>query len=280
MRNYYRPATSGMGPDPLEAQTPQARTVELFGVPVAAVTRQEVLLDLEESIEARVAGRYVVTLNVDILLLALEDRRLLQACRAARWVVADGMPLVWASRLLGRPLPERINGADLAWALVERAAARGYRVFLLGGEPGVADSAALRIRGRLPGLQVVGTASPPFGFEKRPDQLRQTVATVKRASPDIVLVGLGAPKQELWLQEHLAEVGVPVGIGVGGTFNFWAGRVRRAPRIVQRVGLEWLWRLTQEPRRLWRRYLVRDVAFAPLLAKELWRYWIWKRFRS
>lgn len=269
-----------MGPDPLEAQTPQARTVELFGVPVAAVTRQEVLLDLEESIEARESGRYVVTLNVDILLLALEDSRLLQACRAARWVVADGMPLVWASRLLGRPLPERINGADLAWALLERAAARGYRVFLLGGEPGVADSAALRIRDRLPGLQVVGTASPPFGFEKRPDQLRQTVATVKRASPDIVLVGLGAPKQELWLQEHLAEAGVPVGIGVGGTFNFWAGRVRRAPRIVQRVGLEWLWRLTQEPRRLWRRYLVRDVAFAPLLAKELWRYWILERLRS
>jgi N-acetylglucosaminyldiphosphoundecaprenol N-acetyl-beta-D-mannosaminyltransferase len=238
---------------------------------VAAVTAATVLDDLEDCIRRRLCGQYVVTLNVDILLTALEDPLLLEACRAARWVVADGMPLVWASRLLGRPLPERINGADLAFSLMERAAARGYRVFLLGGEPGVAALASQRLKNRLPGLSIVGTLSPPFGFERYPGEVARTVESVRSACPDIVLAGLGAPKQELWLQRHLKAAGVPVGIGVGGTFNFWSGRVRRAPAAFQRAGLEWLWRLSQEPRRLWKRYLVRDLKFFPLLARELWR---------
>lgn len=229
--------------------------------------------DLERCISGGLRGQYVVTLNVDILLTALEHEGLREACRAARWVVADGMPLVWASRLLGRPLPERVNGADLALGLMERAAAGGYRVFLLGGESGVAELAARRLQANLPQLRVVGTSSPPLGFDSRPEEIDRTVAAVRAASADIVLVGLGAPKQELWLRRHLGETGAAVGIGVGGTFNFWAGRVRRAPRMLQRAGLEWLWRLSQEPRRLWKRYLVRDVRFFPLLVRELWRKW-------
>lgn len=249
----------------------ETKKVDLFGVPVAAVTARAVLDDLEDCIRQRFCGQYVVTLNVDILLTALEDRRLLEACRAARWVVADGMPLVWASRLLGRPLPERVNGANLAFGMVERAAAHGYKVFLLGGEPGVAALAAEKLCQKLPGLQIAGILSPPLGFDSSPQQVEETVAAVQSVSPDIVLAGLGAPKQELWLQRHLKSAGVPVGIGVGGTFNFWSGRVRRAPAVVQRAGLEWLWRLLQEPRRLWKRYLVRDLRFFPLLARELWR---------
>jgi N-acetylglucosaminyldiphosphoundecaprenol N-acetyl-beta-D-mannosaminyltransferase len=250
-----------------------APKVQLFGMPVAAVTAEEVLNDLEGCIVERQCGQYVVTLNVDILLTALENPDLFEACQAARWVVADGMPLVYASRLLGRPLPERVNGADLALGLVERAAARGYRVFLLGGESGVPEAAARRLRERLSGLQVVGTLSPPFGFDSRREEVDRTVAAVRAAAADIVLVGLGAPKQELWLRHHLARAGAPVGVGVGGTFNFWAGRVRRAPVAFQQAGLEWLWRLAQEPRRLWRRYLIRDLKFFPLLARELWRRW-------
>jgi N-acetylglucosaminyldiphosphoundecaprenol N-acetyl-beta-D-mannosaminyltransferase len=251
-----------------------APKVELFGVPVAAVTAEEVLNDLEQCIVERQCGQYVVTLNVDILLTALENQDLFEACLAARWVVADGMPLVHASRLLGRSLPERVNGADLALGLMERAAARGYRVFFLGGDTGVPEAAAGCLRDRLPGLQVVGTSSPPLGFDSRPEEIAQTVAAVRAAAADIVLVGLGAPKQEFWLRHHLGEAQVPVGIGVGGTFNFWAGRVRRAPAVFQQAGLEWLWRLAQEPRRLWKRYLVRDLKFFPLLARELWRRWM------
>jgi N-acetylglucosaminyldiphosphoundecaprenol N-acetyl-beta-D-mannosaminyltransferase len=167
-----------------------------------------------------------------------------------------------------------VNGADLALRLMERAAAAGYRVFFLGGDAGVPELAAHRLRQRLPALQVVGTLSPPFGFDSRPPEIEGTVRAVRAASPHIVLVGLGAPKQELWLRHHLSEARVPVGIGVGGTFNFWAGRVRRAPAAFQRAGLEWLWRLAQEPRRLWNRYLVRDLKFFPLLGTALWRKWL------
>lgn len=248
--------------------------MDLLGVPVAAVTAEEVLDDLEQCIAGRLRGQYVVTLNVDILLLALESAPLLEACRAARWVVADGMPLVWASRLLARPLPERVNGADLALRLMERAARAGYRVFFLGGDPGIPALAARRLQQRLPGLKVVGTLSPLFGFDSRAAEVERTVRAVRAAAPDVVLVGLGAPKQELWLRQHLSEAGVPVGIAVGGTFNFWSGRIRRAPVVFQRAGLEWLWRLAQEPRRLWKRYLVRDLEFFPLLGAALWRRWV------
>ncbi len=268
--------TDSPGP-PAHSDAPAVPKVQLLGVPVAAATATEVLEDLERCIAERLLGQYVVTLNVDILLTALEDRRLLDACFRARWVVADGVPIVWASRLLGRPLPQRVNGADLAWALMQRAADRGYRVFLLGAAPGVADLAGQRLRERFPTLIVAGTLSPPYGFDSSPREIQATVAAVSASKPDIVLAAFGAPRQELWLRHHLAKAGVPVGIGVGGTLDFWAGRVRRAPVRLQKLGLEWLWRLSQEPRRLWRRYLVRDLRFFPLILREVWRYRVQKR---
>jgi N-acetylglucosaminyldiphosphoundecaprenol N-acetyl-beta-D-mannosaminyltransferase len=207
----------------------------------------------------------VVTPNVDLVVIANRDPAFMTAIRRADLVLADGQPVVWASRLTGRRLPERVTGADLVPALVEVAEERGLRVFLLGGAPGVAERAAARLRTLAPGVVIVGTAGPPAAAIDAPDVIRQ----INDARPDLLFVGFGAPKQELWLERHRAELDVGVGIGVGASLDFAAGRVPRAPRWMQRHGLEWLFRLAREPRRLWRRYLVRDPAFAWYLVRDL-----------
>jgi len=241
----------------------------LFGLPFARAVLDQVVSDLEAQIARARVGRYVVTLNIDILLTARSDPEHWAACRAAHLIVADGMPIVWASRLLGVGLPSRIAGADLALALVERAAARGHSVFLLGGRPEVGVRAATYLAKRWPALSIAGQVSPPFGFEDDVEANQRVVAAIRSARPQLLLVAFGAPKQEKWLHRHLSDCNVPVGVGVGGTFDFWAGTVRRAPRVLGSVGLEWLWRLAVEPRRLWRRYLIRDLGFVPLLLREL-----------
>lgn len=244
----------------------------LFGLPVASLTPEEAVGALERGLESGHRGQYVVTLNVDILITALEDPSHFQACQDATLIVADGMPLVWVSGFLGSKLKGRVNGADLAEAVVELAARKGYRLFLLGGAPSVPQRAARALEARFPDLIVAGAMSPPVDFERDPSEVERTVDAVRRARADIVLVGLGAPKQEIWMHRNLERCGVALGIGVGGTFNFWIGDVRRAPRAFQRIGLEWLWRLWCEPRRLWRRYLVRDMRFFPLVLREaFWR---------
>jgi len=165
-------------------------------------------------------------------------------------ILADGMPLVWASR--GR-LPERVAGSDLVPALCERAATKGYRVFLLGAAPGVADEAARRLCARHPTLVIAGTAAPPFReltVQEHADLFEQ----IRAARPDLMFVAFGQPKGELWVAEHSRALGVPVTAQVGATLDFLAGRVRRAPRWLQRLGLEWAYRLFLEPRRLVSRY--------------------------
>jgi N-acetylglucosaminyldiphosphoundecaprenol N-acetyl-beta-D-mannosaminyltransferase len=166
-------------------------------------------------------------------------------------------------------VPERVSGSDLAFPLLGRAARRGWRTYLLGGAPGVAEEAARRLRARLPSLVVAGTDAPRITLEPGDPEGEAALARLRAARPDLVLVALGAPKQELWIHRHRAALGPAVAVGVGATLDFLSGRVRRAPRWVSRAGLEWLWRLGREPRRLWRRYLVQDPAFAAILWREL-----------
>jgi N-acetylglucosaminyldiphosphoundecaprenol N-acetyl-beta-D-mannosaminyltransferase len=220
--------------------------------------------------------RFVVTPNVDHAVMFQTDEKLRAAYAEAAMALADGAPVVAASRLLRRPVPERVPGSDLAPALFNQASAVStagdrprLRVFLLGAAPGVADRAATNIAARWPGVDVVGTLSPPVGFERDAAENERILAAVAAAAPDVVLVGLGAPKQELWVHEHAARLQAKAALCVGATIDFLAGEKRRAPRWMRRFGLEWLHRLSTEPRRLAKRY-ARDAWIFPRL---VWRDW-------
>jgi N-acetylglucosaminyldiphosphoundecaprenol N-acetyl-beta-D-mannosaminyltransferase len=214
------------------------------------------------------ATRYIVTPNVDHAVLFNERADLRAAYGDASLVLADGTPLIWAARLLKQPLPERVAGSDLVPQLFASANTT-LRVFLLGAEPGVGELAAQQIARQWPNVRVVGTYSPPFGFEKDPAESDRIFEIVASASPDLVIVGLGAPKQELWVHCHRRRLQAKVVICAGATIDFLAGRRRRSPVWMRRSGLEWVHRLCAEPRRLASRY-VRDAWVFPRL---VWRQW-------
>jgi N-acetylglucosaminyldiphosphoundecaprenol N-acetyl-beta-D-mannosaminyltransferase len=188
--------------------------------------------------------------------------------RSAWLSLPDGMSLVWASRLLGTPLPEKVSGIDLFQEVSAAAAGTGLRIFLLGGRPGAAEQAARVVEARHPGLRIAGTCCPPVGFESDPAEAERVLAAVRDAAPHILFVALGAPKQELWMYENREALGVPVALGVGATFDFVAGMIRRAPKWMQTRGLEWMYRAATEPRRLGRRYLVTTPRFIWIFLKQ------------
>ncbi len=194
----------------------------------------------------------IVTANVELVMRARGAPDLGDILRRAALVVADGVGVVWGARRFGRPLPGRVPGIDLAERLCGEAARRGWRVYLLGGASGVAAEAADNVRRRYPGIQVTATRHGYFGDAEEEDVIR----TIRAASPTLLLAGLGSPRQERWLDQHLASLGVPIAIGVGGTLDVWAGRVRRAPRAVQAMGLEWGYRLLRQPGRLRRQLTI------------------------
>lgn len=216
---------------------------------------------LPEWIESFVTSRQphqIITVNLHFLAIA---RKLPEFCRIienADLVVCDGKPLQWAARIQGNPIPARITGMDLVLTTAHLSAQHGYRIFFLGAEPGIADRAARRLEQLVPGVTIAGTYSPTVGaFDEVED--RHIVDQIRAASPDALFVALGAPRQDEWIRDHLDELGVPVCAGIGGVFNFLAGETRRAPDWIQGMGMEWAFRLLQEPRRLWRRYLVDDL---------------------
>lgn len=211
------------------------------------------------------AGGSVFTPNVDHVVTAEEDIAFREAYARASLCLADGQPLVWATRWLGTPVPEKVSGSDLVWPLLQRAAAESWRVYLLGGSPGSAELAAARLEREL-AVRVVGQDAPWVQTEGGPDEAA-VVERVCQAAPDLVLVGLGAPKQERFIDRVVQHIRPAVALGIGASIDFLAGRVRRAPRWVSRAGLEWLFRLAQEPRRLARRYLVKDPRFALVVAR-------------
>lgn len=218
----------------------------------------------------RGAPAMVVTPNADQVVNLERDPQLRAAYARADLVTPDGMPVVWASRLLGTPVKERVTGADLMPRLCEVAAREQLKVFLLGGAPGVAEQAAHNLVQANPGLEVTGTLSPPLGFERDDAQCASIVEAIRASDADLVFVCLGSPKQEVWTSRHLALFDKGVFLGVGAAVDFCAGKVRRAPRWMQRTGMEWLFRVSQEPGRLIGRY-TRDLYFFVLLARELWR---------
>ncbi|MER5622847.1 WecB/TagA/CpsF family glycosyltransferase [Streptosporangium sp. NPDC002544] len=238
--------------------------VRVGAVEVMAVSEAE-LLDHVAAEWRRGRGGAIVTANVDIVRAATRDPGLADLVARSEIVVADGMPVVWAAGLAGPALPCRITGASLVHSLAGRAARENRSVYLLGGEPGVPEAAARVLAGRCPGLRVAGTCSPPFGFDSSPEGVREVVAEVVAAAPDLVLAGLGFPKQERIIAALRTELPDAWYLGCGAGIPMAAGRFRRAPGPVQRVGAEWLYRLALEPRRLARRYLRDDAPFAVAL---------------
>lgn len=276
----------------------QPPRLQLGEVPVDRVTFEGALDAIAALVEGGHGGT-VLTPNVDHVVLAGEDDRFRGAYSKADLSLADGMPVVWAAAAMGEPVPEKISGSDLTVPLMALAAQRGWRVFLLGGADGVAARAAQNLIAQFPTLKVVGTASPripagdPHARKAAPVETspaaaapnagdpplrnrragehvrREVVESIKASRPDIVLVGLGAPKQELWIHEAAAELAPAVLLGVGASIDFVAGTAKRAPAWMSRVGLEWSYRLAQEPRRMWRRYLVRDPKFLRIVLADL-----------
>lgn len=245
------------------------RSVRVGALRVDAVTLAGALDAVEALVRARRGGA-VFTPNVDHVVLAEHHRAFAGAYARADLSLADGMPVVWATRWLGRPVPEKVSGSDLVLPLLERAAARGFRVYLLGGGPGAAEEAMRRLARALPHLVVCGHAAPRIDERGDPSDWREVARAASATRPDLVLVALGAPKQELFIDACRDELAPAVALGLGASLDFLAGRVRRAPGWVSRAGLEWAWRLSREPRRLWRRYLLRDPEFAAILARQ-WR---------
>lgn len=253
---------------PAPVRGPAVDRIRLGGVPIDRVTMEQAV-DAIEGLVCEGRGGAVFTPNVDHVVECQDNAGLRSAYDAVSLSLADGMPVVWASRLLGRALPEKVSGSDLVEPLVRRAAARGWRVFLLGGGEGIAVRAGERMVADHPGLKIVGASSPRIDMGAAVETRRVIVESVRAARPDIVLVALGAPKQELFIHEVRAALAPAVLLGIGASLDFVAGAVPRAPAWMSRSGLEWLYRLTREPKRLWRRYFLRDPRFLAVIAAEV-----------
>jgi N-acetylglucosaminyldiphosphoundecaprenol N-acetyl-beta-D-mannosaminyltransferase len=243
--------------------------VNILGVGVSAVN-MTMALDIIDGWVARCDPHYVCVTGVHGVMESQRDEELRRIHNAAGLVMPDGMPLVWLSHLNGFPHVERGYGPDLMLALCGRSVTCGYRHFFYGGAEGVPEQLAANLQQRFPGLQVVGIHSPPFR-SLTPEEDKQVIQMLNQAAPDIVWVGLSTPKQEQWMAAHVGRVEAAVLIGVGAAFDFLAGRKRQAPRWMQRSGLEWLFRLLTEPRRLWRRYLVNNPLFVLLVLAQALR---------
>ncbi|MBT9329484.1 WecB/TagA/CpsF family glycosyltransferase [Paracidobacterium acidisoli] len=212
----------------------------------------------------------IVGPNAQIVTLAEQNRRFASALQAADLSVADGVSVVWASRLLGKPVPERVTGGDLMERLCAEAAAHGFTVFFLGGLPEAAEKAAATLTRRYPGLKIAGTYCPPLGFEADPEEVAKIREQITQAAPDLLCVAFGAPRQEIWMHEHCPSLPIRAAIAVGAALDTQAGLRHRAPAWTHRLGVEWLYRLLREPRRLWRRYLIGNTHFIWLV----FRLWI------
>jgi len=252
--------------EPLDQQF-EHETFDVLGVRTHAVQIGEVVATMHGWIRARDRCHSIAATSMHGILEAQHDPSFKGILNATDLVVADGMPLVWLGRRRGHLLRRRVYGPDLLLAFCAASAGQGYRHFFYGGEPGVAERLAESLKTRFPGLNVAGTCSPPFR-QLSANEDEEMMEMIGRAAPDVLWVGLGAPKQERWMHEHKLRLRVPVLVGVGAAFDMLSGRQKQAPRWMREHGLEWFFRLMQEPRRLWRRYLVYGVQFIAYVALE------------
>jgi N-acetylglucosaminyldiphosphoundecaprenol N-acetyl-beta-D-mannosaminyltransferase len=248
---------------PLRIADPARDRIDLAGVLIDQLDLPSAVRRIRGFLDAG-GTHQVVTVNLDFISIAQRDPVFRATINEADLAVADGMPLVWVSRLRGRPLAQRVAGVDLVDQSCQLAAELGRRVFLLGAAPGVAEAAGRTMEARYPGLRVADVYAPPFGPIPRAED-DHIVRRIEQAAPDFLFVALGAPRQDLWIRAHHGRLHVPVAMGVGCVLDLLAGVVRRAPGWMQGTGLEWSYRLVQEPRRLWRRYILDDLPMLGML---------------
>ena len=242
--------------------------LQLGKVPVDVVSFSQALLAIEALVEGK-RGGYVFTPNIDHVVTAEDNAEFAKAYAEASLSLADGMPIVWGSRLLGTPLPERVAGSDLVGPLLDLAGQKQWRVAFFGAGPGVADKAAAVAKEKW-NTQVIFTDAPLVTLADTA-QIDAIASKLAAARPDLILMALGAPKQELLIAAIAGRVKPAVLLGIGASLDFIAGTVKRAPALMRKTGLEWLYRLAQEPRRLWRRYLINDPRFALILLRSIRR---------
>lgn len=240
----------------------------VLGVPVDAVQTPDVIQRMERWILQKSAGRYIAVTNVHGVIEAQRDGTFKQTLDSADMVIPDGMPLVWFGRRNGFDMPQRVCGPDLFESFCRETHTKSYAHFLYGGARGVPEVLAEVLKRRFPGVRIAGTYSPPFRPMTREED-QQAVEMINRSDADVLWVGLGCPKQERWMYEHRHRLTVPVVVGVGAAFDFLSGRLPRVPRMMGDHGLEWLYRLWREPRRLWRRHLVNYSSFVYYWLREM-----------
>ena len=254
----------------IAAAPPSVRTRDILGIPIAMTDYARAMEAMDAMIERRERG-YVCAVAVHAVMVAQTDPEMRAALRGSSLIVPDGMPLVWAANLLGEDLPNRVYGPELMRRYNDRCAERGHRVWLYGGrDQGSLVQLALSLRRKHPGIQIVGGYSPPYR-PLTPGEEEMIVEQVNGARPDILWVGIGVPKQEKWMAQMRDRLDVPVMCGVGAAFDFHAGRISQAPRWMQERGLEWTYRIAQEPRRLLPRYLYFNPRFLTAFARQFLR---------
>ena len=230
-------------------------------------------IDMDEtirSIENMIKNKdksYIVAVNVDVIVRIENDKYLKKIVDNADMVLVDGKPLVWISKWHGYPVKEKVSGSDMVPLLCEKAANKGYSVFIVGGRGGTAEKAKENLENAYPGIKIIGTYSPPFGFEKDADELEKMNRLISEMHPDILAACFGCPKQEKWVYENYKKYDATVSICAGATVDFLAGNVKRAPKWMSEHGLEWFYRFFQEPKRLFRRYFIDDIKILKLMKK-------------
>ena len=239
----------------------------LLNTYVNNVSMTEALQTICKYIETKKKA-YIVAVNVDVIIKIENDDHLKRITDEADLTLVDGMPLVWIAKWLRHPVKAKISGSDLVPKLCKVAAKRGYSIFIIGGKEGVAEQAKKRLEHQLPGIRIVGTYAPPFGFENDSTELYAINDMISEKHPDIVIACFGCPKQEKWVYDNYHLYDGMVSICAGATVDFLAGNVNRAPKWMSEHGLEWLYRFLQEPRRLFKRYFIDDIK----VLKLIWKY--------
>lgn len=240
--------------------------MNFLNIQVDNLNMNEAVNRIDELITAN-KNSYVVTPNVDHIVKIEQDNEFREIYKNADLILTDGMPLIWISKFKKNPIKEKVSGSDLFPKVCELASKKNYKIFLLGADEGVGEIAAQKLTEKYKGLNICGTYSPKFGFENDPEEIDKIIKIVNKNKPHILAVGLGAPKQEKFIYKYKDKLNVPVSLAIGATIDFEAGKVKRAPVFFQKMGLEWLYRLAKEPKRMYKRYLINDMKIFKIVYK-------------
>ena len=240
--------------------------IKFMNTEVDNLTMNEALDEIEILIKQR-KNAYVVTPNVDHIVQLEYNKDLQDVYRNADLILTDGKPLIWISKLYKTPIKEKVSGSDLFPRLCNMCASKGLTMYFLGAAEGVAEKAARNLTGKYEGLRIVGTYSLSFGFEKKTDEMDYIINDIHQKNPDVLIVGLGCPKQEKFMYKYRDALRVPISLGLGASIDFEAGNVKRAPKWMRNFGLEWLYRLIKEPKRMFKRYIIDDMKILKLFFK-------------